>query len=267
MCRSQSRADRRAEHNALERARRESLNSKFQKLALSLPNLSSDSRPSKNTIIERTLDFVQEAQLKEERMRNQIEELERVNRYLLSQLDNKDATSQNVTRRSSCISLNSSSMNHSPHIPKYDEMENRTPIKLETSPSPPSSVPPTITPLPHDKNKSDATAYHAYNQAFMQNLHHTQYDESEDDEDITELNQINPFAFHHQQQSYPIMPQQLQCKFCVIITLFLLSSNLCMCRFFNGLFILKYAFIYNRESYDTQFPFLFLFFCKYRLLI
>ncbi|KAI8889157.1 hypothetical protein K501DRAFT_329272 [Backusella circina FSU 941] len=212
---SQSRADRRAEHNALERARRESLNSKFQKLALSLPNLSNDSRPSKNTIIERTLDFVQDAKLKEERMRNQIEELERVNRYLLSQLDNKNASSssQSVTRRSSCISINSSSMNYSPHIPQLDETENRFPIKLEVSPSPPSSsVPPTISPPSHDKNKFDATAYHAYNQAVMQNLHHTQYDESEDDEDITEINQINPFAFHQQQhQSFPIMPEQLSC--------------------------------------------------------
>jgi hypothetical protein len=52
-----SKADRRAEHNAIERARRESLNTKFQELAHSLPNLQNDRRPSKGTIIERTLDF------------------------------------------------------------------------------------------------------------------------------------------------------------------------------------------------------------------
>lgn len=48
---------RRAEHNAIERARRESLNTKFQQLAHSLPNLHNDRRPSKGTIIERTLEY------------------------------------------------------------------------------------------------------------------------------------------------------------------------------------------------------------------
>lgn len=55
--RTQSKADRRAEHNAIERARRESLNSKFQQLAHALPNLQNDRRPSKSTIIERTLEY------------------------------------------------------------------------------------------------------------------------------------------------------------------------------------------------------------------
>lgn len=53
----QTKAERRAEHNAIERARRENLNTKFQQLAHSLPNLQNDRRPSKGTIIERTLDF------------------------------------------------------------------------------------------------------------------------------------------------------------------------------------------------------------------
>lgn len=50
-------AQKRAEHNAIERARRELLNSKFQQLAHSLPNLQNDKRPSKGTIIERTLKY------------------------------------------------------------------------------------------------------------------------------------------------------------------------------------------------------------------
>lgn len=50
-------AQKRAEHNAIERARRESLNTKFQQLAHSLPNLQNDRRPSKGTIIERTLEY------------------------------------------------------------------------------------------------------------------------------------------------------------------------------------------------------------------
>lgn len=55
--RAPSKAERRAEHNAIERARRESLNTKFQQLAHSLPNLQNDRRPSKGTIIERTLEY------------------------------------------------------------------------------------------------------------------------------------------------------------------------------------------------------------------
>jgi hypothetical protein len=55
--RFQTKEARRAEHNAIERARRESLNTKFQQLAHSLPNLQNDRRPSKGTIIERTLEF------------------------------------------------------------------------------------------------------------------------------------------------------------------------------------------------------------------
>jgi sulfite reductase alpha subunit-like flavoprotein len=50
-------AQKRAEHNAIERARRESLNTMFQQLAHTLPNLQDDRRPSKGTIIERTLEF------------------------------------------------------------------------------------------------------------------------------------------------------------------------------------------------------------------
>ena len=57
LSRMQTKAERRAEHNAIERARRETLNHKFQQLAHSLPNLQNDRRPSKGTIIERTLDF------------------------------------------------------------------------------------------------------------------------------------------------------------------------------------------------------------------
>lgn len=57
LSRLQTKAERRAEHNANERARRENLNTKFQQLAHSLPNLQNDRRPSKGTIIERTLDF------------------------------------------------------------------------------------------------------------------------------------------------------------------------------------------------------------------
>ncbi|CEP14811.1 hypothetical protein [Parasitella parasitica] len=85
----QTKAERRAEHNAIERARRESLNVKFQQLAFTLPNLQNDTRPSKSTIIDRTLDFVKNAIQKEERYLRRIKELEKFNSYLLSESDKR----------------------------------------------------------------------------------------------------------------------------------------------------------------------------------
>ncbi|CAM0138965.1 hypothetical protein VKS41_008524 [Umbelopsis sp. WA50703] len=81
-----SKADRRAEHNAIERARRESLNTKFQELAHSLPNLQNDRRPSKGTIIERTLDFVKRTIIQEEKYRTEIERLREQNGKLRARL-------------------------------------------------------------------------------------------------------------------------------------------------------------------------------------
>ncbi|KAI8091103.1 uncharacterized protein B0P05DRAFT_528808 [Gilbertella persicaria] len=85
----QTKAERRAEHNAIERARRESLNVKFQQLAFALPNLQNDTRPSKSTIIDRTLDFVKTSIQKEERYQRRIKELEKFNSYLLSESDKR----------------------------------------------------------------------------------------------------------------------------------------------------------------------------------
>lgn len=96
---SQTKAERRAEHNATERARRENLNVKFQQLAFTLPNLQNDSRPSKGTIIDRTLDFVKGAIIKEERMQYRINELEKFSRYLLSELDKKNNSSTPVATK------------------------------------------------------------------------------------------------------------------------------------------------------------------------
>lgn len=81
-----SKAERRAEHNAIERARRETLNSKFQSLAQALPNLINYRRPSKSQIIEKALDWVKQSLSREERYRYQILQLQRENKRFLSQL-------------------------------------------------------------------------------------------------------------------------------------------------------------------------------------
>lgn len=59
-------AEKRAYHNATERARREVLNTRFQELAQSLPSLSNVRRPSKSVIVNHSLQFVKEIKRKVE---------------------------------------------------------------------------------------------------------------------------------------------------------------------------------------------------------
>jgi hypothetical protein len=59
-------AERRANHNAVERARRECLNTKFQELAHALPSLAQVRRPSKSIIVQKSLDFIYNASQKDE---------------------------------------------------------------------------------------------------------------------------------------------------------------------------------------------------------
>lgn len=49
--------DKRSAHNALERQRREGLNTKFQQLAHALPELQNVKRPSKSMIVAKSLEF------------------------------------------------------------------------------------------------------------------------------------------------------------------------------------------------------------------
>ncbi|KAF7725536.1 hypothetical protein EC973_009566 [Apophysomyces ossiformis] len=83
---SLSKEERRAEHNALERARRVSLNGKFRQLAEALPNLQNHRRPSKGQIVEKALDWVKQSVSKEDRYQHQILQLQRENKRLLVQL-------------------------------------------------------------------------------------------------------------------------------------------------------------------------------------
>ncbi|KAI8878335.1 hypothetical protein K501DRAFT_336813 [Backusella circina FSU 941] len=82
-----SKAERRAEHNAIERARRECLNSKFQQLAEILPNLHHHRRPSKGQIVEKALDWVKQNISKEDRYQYQVLQLQNENKHLLDQIN------------------------------------------------------------------------------------------------------------------------------------------------------------------------------------
>jgi len=60
-----STAERRATHNAVERARRESLNGRFMDLAHALPSMANIKRPSKSIIVAKSLEFVRESTKRE----------------------------------------------------------------------------------------------------------------------------------------------------------------------------------------------------------
>ncbi|GAA6059299.1 hypothetical protein JCM10212_005879 [Sporobolomyces blumeae] len=70
-------ADKRATHNAVERARRESLNGRFTVLAESLPTMRNIKRPSKAMIVNKALDFVYDAQMRERTLVQENNELRR----------------------------------------------------------------------------------------------------------------------------------------------------------------------------------------------
>ncbi|KAI9254680.1 hypothetical protein BY458DRAFT_558786 [Sporodiniella umbellata] len=118
----QSKAERRAEHNATERARRENLNAKFQQLAHTLPNLQNDSRNSKSAIIDRTLDYIHHSVMKEEYMQTRIKELEKINHLLLSQLDERCTT----TKRTQEILVPSAYYTDHLDLKKLDEQQPST---------------------------------------------------------------------------------------------------------------------------------------------
>lgn len=74
-------------HNAMERVRRETLNTKFQELAYALPTLRTVRRPSKSQIVQRALEFVRTAFVQEKLYQKQITTLKRENELLIAQLD------------------------------------------------------------------------------------------------------------------------------------------------------------------------------------
>ncbi|KAI9480570.1 MAG: hypothetical protein EXX96DRAFT_185553 [Benjaminiella poitrasii] len=109
---SASKAERRAEHNAIERARRECLNSKFQQLARALPNLQNHRRPSKGQIVEKALDWVRQNMSKEDRYQYQILQLQNENKRLLDEINMvKDQTKRNSTMSPMSSASSSSPMN------------------------------------------------------------------------------------------------------------------------------------------------------------
>nr|CAG8478012.1 2346_t:CDS:2 [Entrophospora candida]CAG8528030.1 9032_t:CDS:2 [Entrophospora candida] len=98
-------AERRANHNAVERARRECLNTKFQDLARALPSLSQVKRPSKSIIVQRSLEFIynvrQKEALREREMQNIRAENESLHSTSSSSNNSNTSSSQSTSSTSS----------------------------------------------------------------------------------------------------------------------------------------------------------------------
>lgn len=81
-----STAERRASHNAVERARRESLNVRFIELANALPSMASVKRPSKSMIVNKSLEFIFGAEEREKALKDEAADLRREVDELRAQL-------------------------------------------------------------------------------------------------------------------------------------------------------------------------------------
>ncbi|RIA80172.1 hypothetical protein C1645_839177 [Glomus cerebriforme] len=125
-------AERRANHNAVERARRECLNTKFQELAHALPSLAQVRRPSKSIIVQKSLDFIYTARQKDElhdkemrSIRNENDLLREEINKLREQLglepyppreESKPSTSQQADEAKEDAKISSSKNSNSPEI-------------------------------------------------------------------------------------------------------------------------------------------------------
>ncbi|KAI8804227.1 hypothetical protein BJ742DRAFT_456857 [Cladochytrium replicatum] len=69
--------EKRATHNAIERARRESLNDRFHKLAMSIPSLRQIRKPSKSLIVQKSLEHIVELHRRSETMETALTRLQR----------------------------------------------------------------------------------------------------------------------------------------------------------------------------------------------
>lgn len=127
-------AERRANHNAVERARRECLNTKFQELAHALPSLAQVRRPSKSIIVQKSLEFIYNARKKDEEMRSLRNENDHLRKEVNRLRDRlgldplpplEESTSQQADEEKEDVKICSSKNSNTPEI--KIEADNNTP--------------------------------------------------------------------------------------------------------------------------------------------
>lgn len=79
-------AEKRANHNAIERARRDSLNNRFQEIADCIPQLRDVKKPSKSLIMNKTLEYVKVAQKKLDNSSKEARDLKKENERLKAEI-------------------------------------------------------------------------------------------------------------------------------------------------------------------------------------
>ncbi|KAK4047776.1 hypothetical protein OIO90_006075 [Microbotryomycetes sp. JL221] len=156
-------ADKRATHNAIERARRENLNGRFMTLAEALPTMHKVKRPSKSVIVNKALEFVYEAQVKEQTLVKENNELRREVNSLRQQLGLpplappvapapafKSPSGYGGRRTSDSLVSSMSSLDTNGASPQQQQQQQAVQLSPSSSsfPSPPSTVAATSEPSP-----------------------------------------------------------------------------------------------------------------------
>ncbi|ORX79954.1 hypothetical protein K493DRAFT_362432 [Basidiobolus meristosporus CBS 931.73] len=127
-------AQKRANHNALERARRESLNNKFQELANAIPSLALVRRPSKSVIVQKSLDFVERTKTNADIYMAEVEKLRSENQELRQEV--------NMLRERLCLPLLPPLPQPAPLPPIIDASQDVDPHNESTSRKSSMSSPP-----------------------------------------------------------------------------------------------------------------------------
>jgi len=141
-------AERRANHNAVERARRECLNTKFQELAHALPSLAQVRRPSKSIIVQKSLDFIYNARQKDDSHDKEMRGIRKENDLLREEVnklreklglepyppreESKQTTSQQADEAKEDAKISNSKISNSPEI-KVEADNNTTIINANES--------------------------------------------------------------------------------------------------------------------------------------
>ncbi|KAI8327963.1 hypothetical protein BC941DRAFT_519514 [Chlamydoabsidia padenii] len=125
----QDNGDRRTAHNAIERQRRELLNSKFEQLAHALPGLQNVRRPSKSMIVSKSLEFVTKSVHRDSSYQNKIRQLRKEHDTLRKHTErsqhqlrkriitNEEQEEKESTKQDSSLTSNKKRPKTSSHLP------------------------------------------------------------------------------------------------------------------------------------------------------
>ncbi|KAI8994671.1 hypothetical protein BDB01DRAFT_773639 [Pilobolus umbonatus] len=132
--------EKRTAHNALERQRREGLNTKFQELAHVLPTLQQIRRPSKSMIVTKSLEYVLKAVEREEEYKDQLSDLRREHEQLMRQANYANKRTKKKAKRSNDKSFNGDRIDS--NVNAVDTTTNKVDSTHLTGSFPKNEIPP-----------------------------------------------------------------------------------------------------------------------------